>query len=245
MDTTKKIAVMLGLCLMTSISFAGATFHPGDKGNQITTIQQALANYGYDISVDGDYGASTQAAVRQFQEAQGLEADGIVGAATYEALMGEAMPENHTVQAGASAAMPAATSQNEITLVQQALANNGYDVAVDGAFGPGTERAIRSYQVDHGLEPDGIVGQETFYSLTGSPCRPDQSAVSAVAVITGYPGSKVRKRRIFSILPTNISVYLTSLVVLRHPVLTARALRVTSIRRPVSTCRAAPMNSMA
>lgn len=85
MDTTKKIAVMLGLCLMTSISFAGATFHPGDKGNQITTIQQALANYGYDISVDGDYGASTQAAVRQFQEAQGLEADGIVGAATYEA----------------------------------------------------------------------------------------------------------------------------------------------------------------
>ena len=43
MDTTKKIAVMLGLCLMTSISFAGATFHPGDKGNQITTIQQALA----------------------------------------------------------------------------------------------------------------------------------------------------------------------------------------------------------
>ena len=167
MDTTKKIAVMLGLCLMTSISFAGATFHPGDKGNQITTIQQALANYGYDISVDGDYGASTQAAVRQFQEAQGLEADGIVGAATYEALMGEAMPENHTVQAGASAAMPAATSQNEITLVQQALANNGYDVAVDGAFGPGTERAIRSYQVDHGLEPDGIVGQETFYSLTG------------------------------------------------------------------------------
>ena len=118
MDTTKKIAVMLGLCLMTSISFAGATFHPGDKGNQITTIQQALANYGYDISVDGDYGASTQAAVRQFQEAQGLEADGIVGAATYEALMGEAMPENHTVQAGASAAMPAATSQNEITLVQ-------------------------------------------------------------------------------------------------------------------------------
>lgn len=167
MDTTKKIAVMLGLCLMTSISFAGATFHPGDKGNQITTIQQALANYGYNISVDGDYGASTQAAVRQFQEAQGLEADGIVGAATYEALMGEAMPENHTVQAGASAAMPAATSQNEITLVQQALANNGYDVAVDGAFGPGTERAIRSYQVDHGLEPDGIVGQETFYSLTG------------------------------------------------------------------------------
>ena len=65
--------------------FCRCYFSSGDKGNQITTIQQALANYGYDISVDGDYGASTQAAVRQFQEAQGLEADGIVGAATYEA----------------------------------------------------------------------------------------------------------------------------------------------------------------
>ena len=89
MDTTKKIAVMLGVCFMTSLSVAGATFHPGDKGHQITEIQQALTAHGYDTDADGDYGDSTQAAVRQFQADHGLDCDGIIGAATYEALMGE------------------------------------------------------------------------------------------------------------------------------------------------------------
>ena len=54
MDTTKKIAVMLGVCFMTSLSVAGATFHPGDKGHQITEIQQALTAHGYDTDADGD-----------------------------------------------------------------------------------------------------------------------------------------------------------------------------------------------
>ena len=60
MDTTKKIAVMLGVCFMTSLSVAGATFHPGDKGHQITEIQQALTAHGYDTDADGDYGDSTR-----------------------------------------------------------------------------------------------------------------------------------------------------------------------------------------
>lgn len=167
MNTTKKIAVMLGFCFMTSISFAGATFHPGDKGNQIVAIQQALIQQGYDISADGDYGDSTQSAVRQFQADHGLDCDGVVGAATYEALMGEAMPENQTSQAASSAAVPVVTADNEIRVVQQALANQGYTVDVDGVFGVGTEQAIRQFQADHGLETDGIVGRSTFYALTG------------------------------------------------------------------------------
>ena len=52
-------------------------------------------------------------------------------------------------------------------MIQQALANNGYTVDVDGVFGVGTEQAIRQFQADHGLETDGIVGQSTFYALTG------------------------------------------------------------------------------
>lgn len=163
MNKVKKIAALLGLCLLTSVSFAGATFHPGDKGDQIAAIQQALANHGYDVAADGDYGAATQAAVRQFQADYGLESDGVIGAATYEVLMGEAMPENTS----ATASQPAVTADNEIRAVQQALANDGYDVDVDGVFGVGTEQAIRQFQADHGLETDGIVGQSTFTALTG------------------------------------------------------------------------------
>ena len=80
--------------MMTSVSVVGATFHPGDRGDQIVAIQNALVRNGSDIAVDGDYGTGTQEAVKAFQERHGLDVDGIVGAQTYEALMGAAMPEN-------------------------------------------------------------------------------------------------------------------------------------------------------
>ena len=164
MNTTKRIAAALGLCILTSVSVVGATFHPGDRGDQIVTIQQALSSKGYAVAADGDYGVSTQAAVRKFQEDQGLDSDGIVGAATYAALTGSSMPENDS---GASAFVTKATADNEILLIQQALVNAGYSVDVDGVFGAGTEQAVRSYQGAHGLDTDGIVGPSTFYALTG------------------------------------------------------------------------------
>lgn len=237
---------MLGVCFMTSLSVAGATFHPGDKGHQITEIQQALTAHGYDTDADGDYGDSTQAAVRQFQADHGLDCDGIIGAATYEALMGEAMPENRTSQGGAASdALPAVTADNEVRVIQQALANNGYTVDVDGVFGVGTEQAIRQFQADHGLETDGIVGQSTFMPLPGRACPTVLSAVSAMADIMAWPASKVRRLRISSTLPTSISAFPISLAVRRRPASTAPASRATSIRQPASTCRAVPTNSMA
>lgn len=178
----KKIVSLLCVFMATSVTLAGATFHPGDRGSQITAIQQALAGDGYDITVDGDYGTGTTAAIKQFQADHGLEADGILGAATYAELMGEAMPENysdHFTERNTQAAeavnkavgndtpLPVVTASNEIVVIQQALANNGYSIDVDGVFGVGTEQAIRNFQASHGLEPDGVVGQATFYSLTG------------------------------------------------------------------------------
>lgn len=180
MKRINKIAGMVCLMMITSVSFAGATFHPGDRGSQIMTIQQALADNGYTVDVDGDYGTGTQDAVKAFQSSHGLDADGVVGAATYAALVGKDMPANvssHFVQktdvtASAPAtvsapALPPVTAANEIRVIQQALANKGYNVDVDGVFGVGTEQAVQQFQSSHGLESDGVVGRATFYELTG------------------------------------------------------------------------------
>ena len=85
--------LVLSLCLICMASIASASsFRLGDQGNEIAEIQAALASQGYDVTADGDFGPATQAAVQAFQSANGLDNDGLVGAMTYQALMGRNMP---------------------------------------------------------------------------------------------------------------------------------------------------------
>ncbi len=59
---------------------------PFMEGQDIRAMQQALADVGIDVSVDGVFGPGTDAAVRQFQEREGLTVDGIAGPATLSLL---------------------------------------------------------------------------------------------------------------------------------------------------------------
>ena len=64
-----------------------STLRKGDEGPEVVTLQQALAELGYlSGAADGNFGTGTQTAVKKFQADQGLEADGIAGKKTLEAL---------------------------------------------------------------------------------------------------------------------------------------------------------------
>ncbi len=70
----------------------------GSQGQTVLELQQQLQQLGYSVgSIDGHYGQQTQAAVIQFQQAQGLQADGVVGAATLASLSAQmGTPANST-----------------------------------------------------------------------------------------------------------------------------------------------------
>ena len=65
---------------------ASGALHLGHKGSRVQTMQGQLFSLGYQLGVDGYFGRGTEAAVRQFQQAQGLPADGVASPPTIERL---------------------------------------------------------------------------------------------------------------------------------------------------------------
>ena len=64
-------------------SGSGETLERGSKGSEVKKLQNRLKDLGYlDGSVDGDFGEKTEAAVVDFQQNNGLTADGKAGTAT-------------------------------------------------------------------------------------------------------------------------------------------------------------------
>ena len=63
------------------------TCSPGDKGDAVKTLQRKLKDLGYySGSIDGDYGNGTKSAVKAFQKANGLTANGTANSKTISKL---------------------------------------------------------------------------------------------------------------------------------------------------------------
>lgn len=62
------------------------TLRRGARGDQVKRLQAMLTADGYAVKIDGDFGPTTYAAVRKFQLARKLVADGVVGPQTWKEL---------------------------------------------------------------------------------------------------------------------------------------------------------------
>jgi peptidoglycan hydrolase-like protein with peptidoglycan-binding domain len=125
----------------------------GSSGEDVYSIQLLLQARGYSLSIDGDFGPQTAAAVKSFQSAHGLGVDGQVGPQTWPALI-------ITTSQGSSG--------SAVTALQRQLNTHGQNLATDGDFGPLTTSAVRSYQSSHQLGVDGIAGPQTWQSLVST-----------------------------------------------------------------------------
>jgi peptidoglycan hydrolase-like protein with peptidoglycan-binding domain len=131
----------------------------GSEGRQVELLQKALGG----VTVDGVFGAETEAGVRSFQASRGLAVDGIVGPLTSAALRGEAASTAAVVNVALADAGGAVGQASEgATIDSVGRLQSALHVTADGIFGPETEAAVRRLQARHGLHADGVVGPATW-----------------------------------------------------------------------------------
>jgi peptidoglycan hydrolase-like protein with peptidoglycan-binding domain len=75
---------------------------------------------------------------------------------------------------------------DDVSNLQTSLKNAGYNVDVDGSFGPQTLAAVKQYQQANGLDADGMVGPQTQAKLYGNTSTPTNTSAGTN---TGGAGS--------------------------------------------------------
>ena len=66
--------------------YPGVSLRSGHSGAAVKSAQRQLNVKGANLSADGQFGGRTTAAVRSFQKATGLDADGVIGPETWARL---------------------------------------------------------------------------------------------------------------------------------------------------------------
>lgn len=168
-------------------SYPGRALRRGTTGPSVVTVQVSLNRISQNYpaipkipSADGIFGARTEAAVRVFQEVAGLEVDGIVGKATWYALvryyvavtsLAELRSEGQRFYANSWAVTdPIEQGDRGIKVehlqyllrVLSAYIPQIPTVSIDGIFGPATRQAVLAAQARFGLPQTGIVNGETW-----------------------------------------------------------------------------------
>ncbi len=113
--------------------------------------------------VDGMFGPKTKTAVEEYQQAEGLTVDGIVGPQTWAKMLAQ-HPEPPVLQEGSSG--PLVVQLQEFLNIAEPPASP--PLATDGQFGPLTKQAVQAYQSSHGVAADGIVGDKTWVIHIGA-----------------------------------------------------------------------------
>ena len=170
----------------------------GSRGNSVTQLQQRLISLHYLTgSADGIYGTGTESAVKAFQKANGLTADGIAGSATQKKLYSSSAKAAATAKPTAtpkpdpaSEVLRLGSTGDNVKKMQKRLVELGYLTSgVDGEFGLKTYSAVYAFQQRNGLAADGVAGSATLTKLYSSSAVHEKAGVTP-APVTPTPKPK-------------------------------------------------------
>ena len=168
-------------------SYPGSPLRRGSSGPSVVVIQVELNRISQNYpaipkipTIDGIFGSRTEAAVREFQEIFDLTPDGVVGPATWYALvrlytavtnLNELRSNGqqfYSINWSYPNGLEEGATGDKVRHLQYMLSvlaayiQNIPPVDVDGIFGPATENAVLAAQRYFGLPQTGIVDADTW-----------------------------------------------------------------------------------
>ncbi len=137
----------------------------GCEGAAVEDVQRRLAKLGYDLGetgIDGKFDVATAAAVSMFRKDAGLQDGESVDAMMWAALV----DASYTLGDRTLYLRMPYFHGNDVGELQRILNILGFSCGPnDSIFGAYTERGVRDFQTNMGIEPDGIVGIATTNAL--------------------------------------------------------------------------------
>jgi peptidoglycan hydrolase-like protein with peptidoglycan-binding domain len=181
------------------------TLRMGSSGPDVKQLQNKLRKAGYKISADGQFGRATFRAVKSFQRSADLAPTGTADRRTIRALRRML----HTAQVGGfdpnnpSKAAPAKNLGDRVPIkrgmkgpdvkqLQALLRKTGQSVAVDGAFGPGTQAAVKGFEAAANRAVDGIVDTDDITALKTMAAQPAPAATTTTTPVALAPGAHAK-----------------------------------------------------
>lgn len=142
------------------------TLKKGVTSSAVKTLQEQLILLGYlKTTATGYYGSATYTAVKNFQTANGLKADGIAGTETQTKLFSTSTTVNPTAYTTLKQGM----TSSDVTALQKRLIALGYMTgSATGYYGDVTYAAVKAFQKANSLTVDGVAGKATQQKLYGS-----------------------------------------------------------------------------
>jgi len=177
----------------------------GSSGADVRDLQTDLTVLGYYwADITGSFGSKTEAAVKAFQKAKGLTADGVAGSKTIAAISKAIAAKGGSTSSSTSTsasgtALKLNSRGDKVSQLQKDLETLGFYYAdITGNFGSKTEAAVKAFQKKNGLTADGIAGSKTLAAIdqaiakTGGSSSSGSSSSSATGMKLGTTSDAVR-----------------------------------------------------
>ena len=199
-------------------SYPGTPLRQGSRGPFVTVIQTELNRISRNYpaipkipNVDGIFGPKTEAAVRKFQEIFDLTVDGVVGKATWYALvrlytavlsLSELRSQGQQFYA-IDWAYPQGLQQgargDKVRHLQYMLSVLSEfipqipELTQDGIFGPNTRNAVIAAQLWLGLPQTGVVDETTWDEIYDQFAGIENRTLRSDVTFPGTPGTTLRQ----------------------------------------------------